>query len=322
MPLRSRHSSGILALICGLALSGAGPAEAQVPPRHLERPRQPRRFSAATTSSPGASSRSTPGSGGRKSAPSCSNGWDSSVSPTTGAPSTCPSFDAEMDALKRHGIELVGFWFPAALNDDARVILDLLKRHNVRTQLWVTMQDPAPRREDQAEKVGGGRPRPPADRRRGGQDRLHGRALQPRRLVRRAGEPARHPRPARPAQRGPRLQPAPRPRPPRPVPGPARNDEAAPAGAEPQRDGQGRRQERQEDPPPRPGRPTTSCCSRTIRDSGYRGPIGIIGHTQDDAEQRLQDNLDGLDWLIPQLTGKPPGPKPRPRTSSPSENKR
>ncbi|PAW91048.1 MAG: hypothetical protein B9S33_00990, partial [Pedosphaera sp. Tous-C6FEB] len=51
-----------------------------------------------------------------------------------------------------------------------------------------------------------------------------------------------------------------------------------------------------------------------IRDSGYRGPIGIIGHTNDDVEQRLQDNLDGLDWLLPQLDGKPPGPKPKFRT--------
>src|SRR5205814_6690706 len=35
---------------------------------------------------------------------------------------------------------------------------------------------------------------------------------------------------------------------------------------------------------------------RIIRDSGYRGPIGILGHTLDDAEERLRDNLDGLDW--------------------------
>ena len=38
---------------------------------------------------------------------------------------------------------------------------------------------------------------------------------------------------------------------------------------------------------------------QTIRDSGYRGPIGILGHTMDDAEARLKDNLDGLDWLVP-----------------------
>ena len=53
---------------------------------------------------------------------------------------------------------------------------------------------------------------------------------------------------------------------------------------------------------------------KIIRDSGYRGPIGIIGHTNDDVEQRLQDNLDGLDWLLPQLEGKPAGPKPKFRT--------
>ena len=53
---------------------------------------------------------------------------------------------------------------------------------------------------------------------------------------------------------------------------------------------------------------------RTIRDSGYHGPIGILGHTQDDAEERLKDNLDGLDWLVPQLDGKPAGAKPKPRT--------
>ena len=53
---------------------------------------------------------------------------------------------------------------------------------------------------------------------------------------------------------------------------------------------------------------------KTIADSGYDGPIGIIGHTQDDVEQRLQDNLDGLHWILPQLDGKPAGPKPELRT--------
>ena len=56
---------------------------------------------------------------------------------------------------------------------------------------------------------------------------------------------------------------------------------------------------------------------RVICASGYTGPIGILGHTDDDAEERLRDNLDGLDWLVPQLTGKPPGPKPKPRTPVP-----
>lgn len=53
---------------------------------------------------------------------------------------------------------------------------------------------------------------------------------------------------------------------------------------------------------------------KVVKDSGYEGPVGVIGHTQDDVEQRLQDNLDGLDWILPQLDGKPAGEKPRYRT--------
>jgi len=53
---------------------------------------------------------------------------------------------------------------------------------------------------------------------------------------------------------------------------------------------------------------------RTIRDSGYRGPIGILNHTSADAEQRLRDNIEGLAWLAGQLDGQPPGPKPVPRS--------
>lgn len=59
---------------------------------------------------------------------------------------------------------------------------------------------------------------------------------------------------------------------------------------------------------------------KAIRDAGYRGPIGIIGHTQDDVEQRLQDNLDGLEWIRPQLDSKRPGPKPKLRTWSPDRD--
>src|SRR5688500_2493711 len=45
---------------------------------------------------------------------------------------------------------------------------------------------------------------------------------------------------------------------------------------------------------------------QAIHDSGYDGPIGILNHTDEDAEGRLLDNLDGLDWLLPQLDGKAP----------------
>lgn len=53
---------------------------------------------------------------------------------------------------------------------------------------------------------------------------------------------------------------------------------------------------------------------KIIADSGYSGPLGIIGHTDDDVELRLRDNLDGLAWIVPQLSGKPAGPRPRYRT--------
>lgn len=56
---------------------------------------------------------------------------------------------------------------------------------------------------------------------------------------------------------------------------------------------------------------------RAIRDSGYRGRIGILNHTGEDAEARLKDNLDGLDWLVDQLDGKPAGPKPQPKSWRP-----
>jgi len=53
---------------------------------------------------------------------------------------------------------------------------------------------------------------------------------------------------------------------------------------------------------------------RTIRASGYSGPIGILNHTSEDAEGRLLDNLEGLNWLLPQLDDAPPGPRPHYRT--------
>lgn len=56
---------------------------------------------------------------------------------------------------------------------------------------------------------------------------------------------------------------------------------------------------------------------RSIYASGYEGPFGIIGHTQDDVELRLRDNLDGLAWMLPQLRGAAPGVRPVPRTWSP-----
>jgi sugar phosphate isomerase/epimerase len=49
-----------------------------------------------------------------------------------------PTFDAEMDELKKRDIELTAVWFPAALNDQARVLLDGIRKHHLKPQLWVT----------------------------------------------------------------------------------------------------------------------------------------------------------------------------------------
>lgn len=49
---------------------------------------------------------------------------------------------------------------------------------------------------------------------------------------------------------------------------------------------------------------------RVVAESGYRGPVGIIGHTQDDVELRLRDNLEGLDWIAAQIEGRPAAPRP------------
>lgn len=48
--------------------------------------------------------------------------------------------------------------------------------------------------------------------------------------------------------------------------------------------------------------------------SGYKGPIGILNHTGHDAEARLLDNLEGLDWVVGELTAASIA-KPTPRTN-------
>lgn len=56
---------------------------------------------------------------------------------------------------------------------------------------------------------------------------------------------------------------------------------------------------------------------RIIHASGWHGPIGLLNHTNEDAEARLRDNQDGLDWLLAQIDGKVSIPKPVPRSWKP-----
>jgi len=51
-----------------------------------------------------------------------------------------PTLEAELAALKKHDIELTAVWFPAALDRNARLILDTLKAHRLTPQLWVMAQ--------------------------------------------------------------------------------------------------------------------------------------------------------------------------------------
>src|ERR1043166_7814438 len=65
-----------------------------------------------------------------------------------------PTFDAEMAALKRHQIRLLAWWFPPALNEEAKLILDVLKRHGLSPQLWVTGGgEPTRNEEEQKKKI-------------------------------------------------------------------------------------------------------------------------------------------------------------------------
>jgi len=48
-----------------------------------------------------------------------------------------PTFDREIVALKKNGIELFAWWFPTTLNDEAKLILSTIQKHNVHPQLWV-----------------------------------------------------------------------------------------------------------------------------------------------------------------------------------------
>lgn len=56
-----------------------------------------------------------------------------------------PTFDAEIEALERHGISLVAWWFPFdADNPAAKATLEVFKRHNVHPELWVALPRKGP----------------------------------------------------------------------------------------------------------------------------------------------------------------------------------
>jgi len=231
-----------------------------------------------------------------------------------------PTFDAELETLARHKIALSAFWVaPGELNRESRRVLDVLKRHQVNTELWVLLDmgaetkvdaaEQARRVESAASKLG------PLAAEAGAQgcslalynhggwfgepenqlaiiEHMKARKIENVGIVYNLHHGHAHLdrlagllKATMPYLRAVNLN------------GMDADGEAIGRKILPL--GQGARDLE---------------VLRTIRDSGYRGPIGILGHTMDDAEERLRDNLDGLDWLVAQLDGQPPGPRPKPRT--------
>jgi hypothetical protein len=55
-------------------------------------------------------------------------------------PVNIPTFDAEIEAVKRHGIDLFAWWWPLDADDpEAKPTLEVFKRHNIHPQLWVVL---------------------------------------------------------------------------------------------------------------------------------------------------------------------------------------
>lgn len=228
-----------------------------------------------------------------------------------------PTFDDELRALKEHDIELTAWWFPTTLNDEARHILDVLKRNDVQTQLWVTGGG-APGSEEEIEawidsEVARIRPIAEAAAEIGCSVGLYnhggwfGEPENQITIIKRLDLPnvgivynLHHGHahvehfsalmhqilPYLIAVNLNGMTPE----------GDQHGDKILPLGA---------------------GELDLGLL-RIIRDSGYTGPIGILNHTDRDAEARLQDNLDGLEWLSSQLSGNPPGEKPKYRSWQPS----
>ncbi len=230
-----------------------------------------------------------------------------------------PQWDDELNALRKHHIELFGWWFPTSLNDEAKKTLELFKRHGVKPQLWVNgnggpieVKDDADQNARIAKEVERLKPMAQAAGEIGCQVALynHGNWY---------GEPENaiaiiealkgqgiknvgmvynlhhgHGHLDRLAKVLPKM-----------LPhllcfnlngmdigGDAKGRKILPLGV---------------------GTEDVKVL-RILRASGYNGVVGILNHTNADAEGRLLDNLDGLAWLLPQLDDNPPGPKPKYRT--------
>ena len=238
-----------------------------------------------------------------------------------------PQWDAELAALKKHGITLEGWWFPTVLNDEAKAALALFRRHDVHPQLWVMGQGgPGPAKDDAeqrtrvAAEVARLKPICEASAAQGCQVALYnhgGWFGRPENLV--AVVEALRAEGVRNVGIVYNLHHA--------HDVIERFDKFLPKllpyllclnlnGMDADGEATGRKIK------PLGSGHLDLALLRQIRASGYRGPIGILNHTDVDAEGRLQDNLVGLAWLVAQLDDPVAPPAPRYRTWSATVAKR
>jgi len=239
-----------------------------------------------------------------------------------------PQWDAELAALKKQGIKLEGWWFPTTLNDEAKAALALFRRHDVHPQLWVmgqggpvAVKDAADQRARVAAEVARLKPICEAGAAQGCPVALYnhgGWFGRPENLlavvealraegVRNVGIVYNLHHAHDVVERFDKFLP-------KLLPyllclnlnGMDADGEAAGRKIKPLGTGH-----------------LDLALLRQIRASGYRGPIGLLNHTDADAEGRLQDNLDGLAWLVAQLDEPVASPAPSYRTwKEPAERRR
>lgn len=224
-----------------------------------------------------------------------------------------PTFDAEVEACQRHGIELSAWWFPTELNAEAKQILALLKRHKLRSQLWVMGGGgPVKSSDEQAVRVSSEAKRLKPIAEAAGAigctvglynhgswfgepdnqiaiiELLRTQGVGNVRIVYNLHHGHDHVDkfPELLARMKPHLAVI-------NLNGTVRNGDKLGKKILPLGLGE-----------------LDFQLLKTIRDSGWHGPIGILNHTDEDAGARLADNLDGLDQLVAQLEGKPAFPRP------------
>jgi azurin/sugar phosphate isomerase/epimerase len=233
-----------------------------------------------------------------------------------------PTFDAELDALKKHHVELIGWWFPTVLNEEAKMTLDLFKRHNVKPVLWISGGGERPKTKDETEKryaseVARIKPIAQAAQAQGLKVGLYnhggwfGEPETQVEIIKRLAMPNvgmiynlhhGHDHVKRLRQILELIK---------PhllcfnLNGMMEDGEKRGMKIVPLAQGQ-----------------QDIDVMKIIAASGYQGPIGILNHTDEDAEERLSDNLDGLRWLVKTIKGEPAGEKPKPRSwTRPPERK-